>query len=172
MAVNVTVLVGLTSSRSRKDLPLALGQTSGDMTCLCPASARSCLPSSTVSFCLCPLSLSHIVLHLFLFHCLSCFSLAHSSLLYLLLTLLFFVLVTMATAFFEWGGKAIGLMEDTGAYDALAIYHCPSLTPLKSLSLSSLQLTAARGKSCWTSARSMPFCCAVCPVIVYLRSKT
>lgn len=39
-------------------------------------------------------------------------------------------------------------MEDTGAYDTLAIHHCPSLSPLKSLSLSSLQLTTARGKSC------------------------
>lgn len=39
-------------------------------------------------------------------------------------------------------------MEDTEAYDTLAIHHCPSLSPLKSLSLSSLQLTTARGKSC------------------------
>ena len=44
--------------------------------------------------------------------------------------------------------------------------------PLKSLSLSSLQLTAAGGKSCWTSARYMPSCCPVCPLIVYLRSKS
>ncbi len=141
MPVNVTVLAGLTSSRSRKDLPLAWGQTSEEMTRLCPTSASSCLPSSTVPLCLCPLPVSHI---LWLYRCLSPASLSH--LLYLLLTLPFFVLVTMATTVFEWGGEARGLMEDTGTYDSLAIHHCPSLSPLKSLSLSSLQLTAARGK--------------------------
>lgn len=78
----------------------------------------------------------------------------------------FFVLVTMATAIFQQGGKAGGLMEDTGAYDTLAIHHCPSLSPLKSLSL---QLTTARGKSCWTSAWSTPSCHSVCPVIVWQR---
>lgn len=46
--VNVTVLAGLTSSRSRKDLPLARGQTSEEMTCLRPASACSRRPSLTV----------------------------------------------------------------------------------------------------------------------------
>lgn len=65
----------------------------------------------------------------------SCFSLARSSLLYLLLTLPFFVLVTMATAFFESGREARGLMEDTGAYDTLAIHHCPSLSLLLNLYL-------------------------------------
>lgn len=58
-------------------------------------------------------------------------------------------------------------MVDSGTCDRLAIHHCPSLSPFKSLSLSSLQLTAARGKSCSKSTTSMPSCCPVCPVIVY-----
>ena len=179
MSANVTVLAGLASSCSRKDLPLARGHTSEEMTRLCPASPCSHLPSSTESHRLRPLSSSHSSpsMALCLFRCLSpsWFSLARSPLSYFLLTLPSFVLVTMATAFSEWDGEARGLMEDTGAYATLAIHHCPALSlspPLKSLSLSSLQLTAAGGKSCWTSARYMPSCCPVCPLIVYLRSKS
>lgn len=130
MPVNVTVLAGLTSSCSGKDLLLVRGQTSEEVTCLCPAC--SCLPSSTVSLFVRFLYLIFLSLSTTLPLTLalpSCFSLAHSSLLYLLLTLPFFVLVTMATAFFEWDGEAGGLMEDTGAYDTLAIHHCPSPSP-------------------------------------------
>lgn len=62
MPTNVTVLSGLTSPHSRKDLPLVWGQTSEEMTCLCPASARSCFPSLTVSLSLSSFSISYSTL--------------------------------------------------------------------------------------------------------------
>lgn len=101
-----------------------------------------------------------------------CFTFAHSSLFYFLPTLPFFVLVTMATAFSERGGEAGGLMAETGACVTPAIHHCPSFSPLKSLSLSSLQLTAVKRKSCWNGARYMPSNSFVSPIIVYIESKT
>lgn len=51
MPANVTVLMGLASSGSGKDLPLARGQSSEEMTRLCPASACSHRLSLTASFC-------------------------------------------------------------------------------------------------------------------------
>lgn len=141
MPVNVTVLAGLTSSRSRKDLPLARGQTSEEMTRLCPASASSCLPSSTVSRCLCPLPQSLI---LWLFRCLSPPASLSHTLLYLLTHSA--LLCPCCHGYYRLRMRWGGLMEDTGAYDTPAIHHCPSFSTLKSLSLSSLQLTAARGK--------------------------
>lgn len=43
MPVNVTVLAGLTSTSSRKDLLLSRGQDLEEMTCLCPTFTHSCL---------------------------------------------------------------------------------------------------------------------------------
>lgn len=122
--------------------------------------------------CLCPFSLaflataasstafpSLLLLHALLFYT-NLFSLCPS--LSLLPWLLSFFWI-------RWGGK-----RTDGRYSGLW-YSCHSSLsslPLKSLSLSSLQLTAARGKSCWTSAGCTPSSNPVWPVIVYLRSWT
>lgn len=168
MPVNVTVLAGLTSPRSRRNLLLASGSRLGGDD---PSAPRLRWVIASSFYRVSPPSSSSLVfcLHSEILLLLSLRRTLHF--LYLLLTLPFSVLVTMATDFFEWGGDA-GLMENTGACDTLAIHHCPSLYPLKSLSLSSLQLTAAGGKSRWTGARSMPSVssCSVCPVFFFCTS--
>lgn len=136
MPVNVTVLTGLMSPHSRKDLPLVQGQTSEEMTV--------CVLPQLVHTFLLWLSLS-----------LSSFSISYSEILCYSLPLLFHPAFTSHSALLcpgyhgycllrmRWGGS-----RTDGRYRGLWYSFHSSLSislSSKSLSLSSLQLTIARG---------------------------
>lgn len=118
-----------TSWRCRKELSLASGQTSAGMTCLCPASACSCLLCLSV-FLVCPI-LPLLLLPLPSLFCtlLSFILTSHSAL--LCLCYHGYRLLQMRSGGRRTDGRCTG-------HDTLAIYHCSSLSVFVNLYLFSV----------------------------------